>query len=213
MHYYLEAIFILERKDIMKFERYDILVNRLHPYHEEDYQGIKMVEVKDIEGNLIEVEQETYKHYLLFQQKLQELGINVSISSGYRTLAEQQQIIDEFSSRYPQEEVDKRVAPVGTSEHHTGLALDITVRSCDEYLSNQLDQEKLENYDKQYQVMEMICSDYGFILRYPKDKEAVTGVSCEPWHFRYVGYPLSKEIMDHHLTLEEYLEEKCLVEE
>ena len=92
----------------MRFERYDILVNRLHPYHEEDYQGIKMVEVKDIEGNLIEVEQETYKHYLLFKQKLQELDINVSISSGYRTLAEQQQIIDEFSSRYPQEEVDKR---------------------------------------------------------------------------------------------------------
>ena len=211
--YHIETITVLERKNTLEFDRYDILVNRLHPYREEDYQGRKMVEAKDIEGNLIKVEKETYEHYLLFQKKLQSLGIEVSISSGYRTLEEQQQIIDEFYSRYPKEEADKMVAPVGASEHHTGLALDITVRTHDDYLLDQLDNEKQGNYDKQYQIMETVCRDYGFILRYPKEKEMLTGVSYEPWHFRYVGYPLSKEIMDHHLTLEEYLEEKCLVEE
>lgn len=61
--------------------------------------------------------------------------------------------------------------------------------------------------------METICADYGFILRYPKDKEEVTGVSYEPWHFRYVGYPLSRKIMSQKLTLEEYLEENYIMEE
>ena len=211
--YHIETIAVLERKNTLEFDRYDILVNWLHPYREEDYQGRKMVKTKDIESNLIEVEQETYEHYLLFRTKLQELGIQVSISSGYRTLAEQQQIIDEFYSRYPEEKVAQKVAPVGTSEHHTGLALDITVRTQDDYLSNQLDSEKQKKYQEQYQIMETICADYGFILRYPKDKEEVTGVSYEPWHFRYVGYPLSRKIMSQKLTLEEYLEENYIMEE
>ena len=49
------------------------------------------------------------------------------------------------------------------------------------------------------------CHEYGFILRYPKGKEAVTGIGWEPWHFRYVGVPFAREIADRGLTLEEYL--------
>ncbi len=211
--YHIETVVILEKRRDSLFDHYDVLVNRLHPYQAEDYLGIEMVKTKDINGQDVYVEKETYEHYLLFRTKLQELGIQVSISSGYRTLAEQQQIIDEFYSRYPEEKVAQKVAPVGTSEHHTGLALDITVRTQDDYLSNQLDSEKQKEYGEQYQIMETLCADYGFILRYPKDKEEVTGVNYEPWHFRYVGYPLSRKIMSQKLTLEEYLEENYIMEE
>ncbi len=192
--YHVETVVILEKKKKKVFDHYDVLVNRSHPYQEEDYQGMELIKTEDIEGHDVYVEKETYEHYLLFRTKLQELGIEASISSGYRTLAEQQEIIDEFCSRYPEEKVAKKVAPVGVSEHHTGLAIDITVRTREEYLSDQLDSEKQKMYGEQYQIMETICSDYGFILRYPKDKEEITGVSYEPWHFRYVGYPLSKEL-------------------
>ena len=56
--------------------------------------------------------------------------------------------------------------------------------------------------------MANICSDYGFILRYPKDKVDITGYSYEPWHFRYVGKEVAKAIMDKQITLEEYLNSK-----
>jgi len=52
------------------------------------------------------------------------------------------------------------------------------------------------------------CAEYGFILRFPKNKQAVTGVSFEPWHYRYVGQESAREIMSRRITLEEYLEEK-----
>ena len=52
------------------------------------------------------------------------------------------------------------------------------------------------------------CAEYGFILRYPKGKEKITGYDYEPWHFRYVGKKAAKEIMQKKITLEEYLQEK-----
>ena len=51
------------------------------------------------------------------------------------------------------------------------------------------------------------CAEYGFILRFPKDKEAITGVTYEPWHYRYVGVEHAKIIMENHLCLEEYLQQ------
>ena len=80
------------------------------------------------------------------------------------------------------------VLPPGTSEHHLGLAIDIT------------------GTDEMYRWLAEHAPEYGFILRYPKDKTTVTGVSYEPWHFRYVGIELAAELTKLGLTPEEYMQ-------
>lgn len=90
------------------------------------------------------------------------------------------------------------VARPGTSEHQTGLAVDIVD------LSYQVLDEGQEDTPVQRWLMAH-CAEYGFILRYPTDKSALTGVSYEPWHYRYVGTEAAREIMADGLCLEEYL--------
>jgi LAS superfamily LD-carboxypeptidase LdcB len=89
------------------------------------------------------------------------------------------------------------IAVPGTSEHHLGLAFDI-IDTRDWSL-----EERQENYAGQKWLMEH-CHEYGFILRYPKNKTDVTGIIYEPWHYRYVGKELAMELYETGLTLEEY---------
>jgi len=92
------------------------------------------------------------------------------------------------------------IAPAGGSEHQTGLAVDIVTPSYqildDGYANTAAAQWLLEN-----------AADYGFILRYPRDKAEITGIWFEPWHYRYVGREAAGTIMEQGLCLEEYLEE------
>ena len=90
------------------------------------------------------------------------------------------------------------VARPGTSEHQTGLAVDIVD------MSYQILDEQQESTPVQIWLMAH-CAEYGFILRYPADKSALTGISYEPWHYRYVGTEAAKEIMENRSCLEEYL--------
>ena len=87
----------------------------------------------------------------------------------------------------------------GQSEHNTGLAVD--VGGSGNYSLSQ-DFENTASFKWLYEN----CADYGFILRFPKGKEDVTGVIYEPWHYRYVGKKVAKEIMSKGICLEEYLE-------
>ena len=90
------------------------------------------------------------------------------------------------------------VARPGTSEHQTGLAVDIVD------MNYQLLDEAQERTPVQQWLMAH-CAEYGFILRYPTDKSDITHIGYEPWHYRYVGVEAAKEIMERGLCLEEYL--------
>ena len=210
--YHVETVVFLERKRKGTFQNYTILVNRDHIYQPNDFKDMVFVKTTDIEGKKILVEEETYHHYLAFKEHLHQTGIEVSITSGYRSLEEQKKTIEELKNVYTDEsKLYEKVAPVGASEHHTGLALDITISNPKQYqerLTKYYTEEELKIREQQYQWMASVCCNYGFILRYPKDKVAITGYSYEPWHFRYVGKKVAKIIMDNHLTLEEYLEIK-----
>ena len=91
------------------------------------------------------------------------------------------------------------VAVPGTSEHQTGLAVDLVDKSYqhldDAQASTEVQQWLMENSWK-----------YGFILRYPEEKSDVTGIIYEPWHYRYVGGPAAREMRELGLCLEEYIE-------
>ena len=96
-------------------------------------------------------------------------------------------------------EAGKVVAMPGTSEHELGLAVDLT-----DSAYTGLD-EAQENTDTQKWLMEH-CWEYGFILRYPNNKSDATGIIYEPWHYRYVGVEVARELQETGLCLEEYLE-------
>lgn len=134
-------------------------------------------------------------------------GLSPVICSSYRSMEKQKELysnkINEFVSYgYSRDEAEKKagelVAVPGTSEHQLGLALDIVD------ISNQALNETQENTAVQKWLMNNSWK-YGFILRYPTDKSEITGISYEPWHYRYVGKQAAKEIYDAQICLEEYL--------
>lgn len=119
--------------------------------------------------------------------------------SGYRTFAEQKQLYMDSLACYGEVFTKKYVAFPNTSEHQTGLAIDLSEERneidfiCPAFPESGICQTFRERAVK-----------YGFIQRYPSGKEAITGISPEPWHFRYVGYPHSEIIKNQNFTLEEY---------
>ena len=135
-------------------------------------------------------------------------GLSPIVCSSYRTREKQQELFVRrvgrltaagYSEQDAVTEAGKWVAVPGTSEHQTGLALDIISSSY-----RVLDREQ-ENTAEQRWLMENSYK-YGFILRYPSDKSEITGINYEPWHYRYVGKEAAKEIYEKGLCLEEYLE-------
>lgn len=136
-------------------------------------------------------------------------GMRIIICSAYRSIEKQEQVFNtsvqerlNSGMNYWQAYSDTAlsVALPGTSEHGLGLALDL--------ISNQyteLDEKQAET--KEAKWLEENCYKYGFILRYPPEKTAETGIIYEPWHYRYVGEEDAKKIMESGMTLEEYLEE------
>lgn len=125
-------------------------------------------------------------------------GLSVVLSSGYRSYATQAYLFDRKVSQYGEAVAQTIVARPGTSEHQTGLCCDIT----DRYY--EMKDASLEN-TQMYKWMSSHCHEFGFIVRFPKGKEEVTGIIYEPWHFRYVGVKAAAYIMEHDLTLEEFL--------
>ena len=129
--------------------------------------------------------QSTYRS-IEYQKGLYEKSINKYLKQG-KSQEEAQKLTDEYINR------------PGTSEHHLGLAVDF----------NNVD-EGFEN-TKAYKWLLENASDYGFILRYPKEKENITGIEYEPWHWRYVGLEHAKKMKEQNLCLEEYVLGSSLV--
>ena len=141
-----------------------------------------------------------------------EAGFNMQLCSAYRTVQKSAQLyankVNEFigygySEADAKTEAAKWVAPPGTSEHHTGLAMDLVSADYWNYYSDlEHDYEKFDSFKWMYEH----CAEFGFILRFPKDKQDITGITYEPWHYRFVGVEAAKYIMENGLCLEEYLE-------
>lgn len=136
-------------------------------------------------------------------------GYNPVICSSYRTLARQQTLFENETKAFmaygydrdtAEEYAAKWVARPGTSEHHTGLAFDIVASSY-----QKLDRTQADTPEQRWLMAN--CHKYGFILRYPDNKTDITGINYEPWHYRYVGLDIAKEITEKGITLEEYLSE------
>ena len=137
-------------------------------------------------------------------------GYNMYLVSAYRSHDYQVNLFNRKVNEYKAlgyddatayEQASQWVAIPGTSEHCTGLAADIVSSTWYNHNSDLThDFEDTEHFDWLYNH----CADYGFILRYPKGAEGITGITYEPWHYRFVGVDAAKYIMENHITLEEF---------
>lgn len=194
-------------KDSGKLQELLLLVNKDNPL-EESWKP-DLVKMRDYG---VEVDRCIFDDLNAMLKAGEREGLIFWVASGYRSPERQRELLDEdidelvragwsYSEAY--EEVTKETMPVGCSEHATGLAVDIVAR----------DYQILDEHQETTAEMKWLqknCSQYGFILRYPKGKEDITKVDYESWHFRYVGVDAAKEIMEQNITLEEYLNAESL---
>lgn len=120
-------------------------------------------------------------------------GLNIYIASGYRSYYYQVNVYNRYCEYDPPEVVDTYSARPGFSEHQSGYAFDL----------NTIDDSFADTPEGKW--VDQNCYKYGFIIRFPKDKEDITGYQYESWHLRYVGVDVATYIHENNLCLEEYL--------
>lgn len=120
-------------------------------------------------------------------------GYQLFINSAYRSYNDQEETINTYRNLYGENYVSKYVLRPGFSEHQTGLSFDFGSRKSNVFAKSE-----------EYKWMVDNCYKYGFIYRFKKEYESITGVRHEAWHYRYVGKKIAKYIHDKDITLEEY---------
>ncbi|MBQ7117902.1 MAG: M15 family metallopeptidase [Clostridia bacterium] len=148
------------------------------------------------------IDSEIYPYLQQMFDDMRAEGYYPEVRSGYRSGEKQEDIFENkyaayraegYSRKEAKRLTEKWVAEPGMSEHESGLAVDINP-----------DREK--SGDEVYEWLNINAHRYGFIKRYPEDKTDITGISNEPWHYRYVGEKAAKVMKEKNLCLEEYIE-------
>lgn len=177
-------------------EWYLVLVNKDNPIPE-DWES-DLTEL----SNGVRVDSRIYAPLEMMFEQMSKQGIYAKAGEGYRTHNEQQKMMNDkinaflaegYSAKKADELARDWVAVPGYSEHELGIAVDINADGSSEP-------------DEVYSWLADNAYKYGFIRRYPPGKERITGISNEPWHYRYVGTEAAEYIYEHDLTLEEYLD-------
>lgn len=173
-----------------------ILVN--DDYYLSDGYQVELWELQNGER----VDARIYPYLQEMIEAAEKEDIYMFVADGYRSKEEQEQIMNEkvkeYKEKIPVEFIAKYmakkwVAVPGTSEHQLGLAVDINA--------------DIYNYGWEvYSWLDKHAHEYGFIQRYPEDKTRITGISYEPWHYRFVGIEAATEMYEKNLCLEEYVD-------
>lgn len=183
-----------ETKKVENPNDYLVLVNKYN-YLDTNYKPDDLVTVKGYYGtaSVRKVAAEALEKLLI---KGKEDGITLLPTTAFRSASFQATLYNNYVSEDGVESADTYSARPGYSEHQTGLAIDLK----DPNLS------KIRLDEKDYTWLKTNCADYGFIIRFPENKEDITLYQEENWHIRYVGVEVAKIIMKNKLTLEEYID-------
>lgn len=147
-------------------------------------------------GNGEKLRREAAEAYLKMEEAINDYGLDLIAQSGYRSIEKQTRIYNNNVASRGQAATDLVSARPGHSEHHTGLAIDV---------SHDGTLEKTFENTEQFEWLKDNAYKYGFIMRYPKDKIYMTGYDYEPWHYRFVGIETATLIHTENITYEEYL--------
>lgn len=171
-----------------------LIVNKSYPLPEDFVPANTYKNAKGLSSCSTCIDKEAYESYKQMKADATSLGLNIWIQSGYRSYDLQKSLYEKYVNRDGKTAADTYSARPGHSEHQTGLAFDLnTITDAFQYT----DEGKWVN-DNAYR--------YGFILRYPKGKEHITGYKYESWHLRYVGVDLATKLYNNGdwISLEEY---------
>ena len=185
-----------------------ILVNAGHAYDFEANSGLALVRIREAQTYDYPTDKESFEAAEKIMPALdamiracdEAMGTReTSISSAYRTEEYQRNVVQETAELYGEDYAAKYAAKPGYSEHHTGLAVDLGITYAD---------GEAGSFSESPNAVWMAehCHEYGFVRRYAEDKQQITGISNEAWHFRYVGKPHAAYMKEHNLCLEEYLD-------
>ncbi len=184
----LDHDFYTNVKEIEEKEELTVLVNK--------YRTLGMYEPEDLESLSYD---EHYKLRKVARDAFEELvsgakldGVYLRPYSAYRSYTYQESIYNTYVLRDGKEVADTYSARPGHSEHQTGLAVDVKSEGCNEITTSEA------------KWLEEHAHEYGFIVRYTKENESITGYIEEPWHLRYLGTELAKKVVDSNLTYDEY---------
>lgn len=184
-----------------------LLVNGWNPLPRDyDYEGnLTTIPKKYIKGSLTQIDKDIWPYLKAMLDDAKDEGIDIGVWSPYRSYATQKwlfekQVKKQIANGVPESEAEDKAATIvarpGTSEHNTGLALDINCAN-----------HSFED-TKAFKWLKENAEDYGFIMRYSEEKQEKTGVIHESWHWRFVGINVAHEINDLGMCLEEYVEYK-----
>lgn len=183
-------------------ESIPVLVNKLNPlpdkYRPNDliYPNVPFIFKEKTEKRMMRKEAAHALEYLF--KKAEEDDIKLAGVSAFRSQETQEGIFNNYVEKDGLEKAKTYSAYPGTSEHQTGLAIDVSgingTCAAEECFGQTKEAEWLSNH----------ASDYGFIIRYPEGKQDITGYKYEAWHIRYVGIEIAKDLKAQGMTLEEY---------
>lgn len=174
-----------------------MIVNKYYKLDENYHYGELVTIDKNYSVNSNDkLEKKTYEAFKELVDAAEEENLHIRAKSAYRSYETQKNLYNSYKKANGLEWAEKWSAHPGNSEHQTGLALDVC--SKDTYTI-----QKFES-TKEFIWMKDNSYKYGFILRYPKGKEYITGYNYESWHYRYVGKDVAKYIHDNDITFEEY---------
>ena len=182
-----------------------LLVNGENPLPEDyDYEGnLTTIPDKYINGSLKQIDKDVWPYMQAMIEAAWADGVKLYVWSPYRSYSTQnmlfkKQVDRQIANGVPADKAEDEAATVvarpGTSEHHTGLAADFNMAD-----------DKFETTEM-YTWMQQHAADYGFVMRYSGEKQSITGVIHESWHYRFVGINAAKEMNRLNMCLEEYVE-------
>ncbi len=192
----LDKDFYTETKEVQDPDSLLVLVNKYN-HLPSNYKPKDIVYVPGAYGNEVPFRAVLKDDFIKLQEAAKsDININLMPTTAFRNESFQTTLYNNYVSKDGKEAADTYSARPGYSEHQTGLAIDLKNMA----LSN------TRLTDDNFEWLNNNAYKYGFIIRFPKDKEFVTGYQFENWHIRYVGKDIAKVIHDNNLTLEEYLD-------
>ena len=190
----LDNAFYTNTRESTYLNKKEIIINK-YTYVSKAYTPDNLVLMEKYSKPNIYLVKEAYDAFIEMVEDIKKDNLNIRAISAYRDVSYQEDLYNSYLEKDSSDIVDTYSARPGFSEHHSGLSIDIdNIYTSYEYFE----------YTDEYTWMMDNAYKYGYILRYPKDKENITGYQYESWHFRYVGKKIATYLHRHPITYDEY---------